>query len=251
MTRLMSDPNLLQRLQHEIHIWFVVPESVQDPARLRGFRAMLAEDESRRHRRFHFPEDRHRFLVSHALVRQVLSRYCALAPKEWRFSHSEHGKPEICNPEAAPLRFNLTHTAGLAACVVNLSGQCGIDAEKVTGRHDPMGVARRMFSQAEYLHQKRLTGQAQLEYFFQRWTLREAYVKARGIGIHFPTRKLFFRVDAEDKICVEFDPDIDDRDENWQLKLLRPTEQHIAAVAVAHSGQQRKTIVAQPFEFAD
>jgi 4'-phosphopantetheinyl transferase len=106
-----------------------------------------------------------------------------------------------------------------------------------------------MFSQAEYLHQKRLTGQAQLEYFFQRWTLREAYVKARGIGIHFPTRKLLFRVAAEDKICVEFDPDIDDRDENWQLELLRPTEHHIAAVAVAHAGPQRKTIIAQPFEF--
>ena len=60
-----------------------------------------------------------------------------------------------------------------------------------------------------------------------------------------------FRVAAEDKIGVEFDPDINDRDENWQLELLRPTEQHIAAVAVARSGHQRKTIVTQPFDFSD
>ncbi len=248
---MMIDPSFLERLQHESHVWFTVPESIQDRAILRGFLAMLAEDETQRHNRFHIPEDRHRFLVSHALVRRVLSRYCALAPKEWHFSRSEHGKPEICNPEADGLRFNLTHTAGLAACVVNLSGECGIDAEKVTGRHDPLGVARRMFSQAEYLHQKRLSGQAQLDYFFQRWTLREAYVKARGIGIRFPTRKLFFHVYADDRISVEFDPDIDDCGENWQLQLLRPTARHIAAVAVAHPGEQFKTIVAEPFQFSD
>ena len=179
----------------------------------------------------------------------MLSRYCAVAPRDWRFSRSEHGKPEICNPEGARLRFNLTHTAGLAACVVNLSGECGIDAEKIIGRRDPLGVAQRMFSPAEYLEQKHLSGRAQLEYFFQHWTLREAYVKARGIGIHFPTRKLFFRVDTENSVCVEFTPDIDDQNQNWQLQLLRPTPQHIAAVAIAHCGQQRKTIIAKPFEF--
>jgi 4'-phosphopantetheinyl transferase len=247
----MGDPSLLQRLQHESHVWFTVPECIQDRARLRGFLAMLAEDETRRHNRFQFSEDRHRFLISHALVRQVLSRYCELTPEEWHFSRSEHGKPEICNPGAPRLRFNLTHTVGLAACVVNLSGECGIDAEQITGRHNPLGVARRMFSQAEYLHQRRLTGQAQLDYFFQRWTLREAYVKARGIGIRFPTRKLLFHVDADDRISVEFEPEIDDCDENWQLQLLRPTERHVAAVAIARRGQQPKTIVAQPFRFSD
>lgn len=247
----MAHSAQFEQLNHQAHVWYAIPETIQDRSRLDAFRSILSAEELRRHERLHFQEDRHRFLVAHTLIRKVLSRYAELAPDEWRFSVTGRGKPEISNPGVAPLRFNLTHTPGLVACVVNLSGDCGIDAEKITRRHDPLGVARRMFSQEEYLTQQSLEGQTQLEYFFERWTLREAYVKARGIGIRFPTRKLRFRVESHDRVRIEFENDIHDHNDHWQIELLRPTAEHIAAVTIARHNQQLKTVVAHRYDFSD
>jgi 4'-phosphopantetheinyl transferase len=238
---------LLEQLPLEAHVWFTAPERLRDPGTLDDCLAMLCEQERERYRRFHFPADRHRFLVSHALVRCVLSRYLDLSPADWTFRNGEHGRPEISNPGLPALRFNLTHTDGLAACVVTLACDCGIDAERIVARHNPAGIAQRMFSAAECEQLQRLNGREQLEYFFRRWTLREAYVKARGIGIAFPTRKLQFAIDEQDSIQVEFAGGIDDTGKCWQFRLLYPTRQHIAALALGLDDSSDRRIVSREF----
>jgi len=239
---------MINSLYQEAHVWYTIPESVQENGILQRLKAILSHDELERHRRFHFPEDRHRYLVSHALVRTTLSKYLDIPPEDWCFSHGDHGRPEIANPGIPPLRFNLTHTTGLAGCVITLSNECGIDAEKVVERHNPSGVANRMFSKTEYQELLQLTGQEHLDYFFERWTLREAYVKARGIGISFPTRKLHFKRTPANDIQIGFHPDIEDREGDWQFELLHPTGEHIAAVAIRLDGENKKTMVTR---FAD
>jgi len=242
----MADPPMLTHSLHqEAHVWCTVAESGRDDEMLQRLTAILSEEELDRYRRFRFPADRHQYLVSHALVRRTLSSYMDLPPADWHFSHGEHGRPEICNPGIPPLRFNLTHTAGLVCCVVTLEDDCGIDAEKITARHATSGIAQRMFSEAECRELRRLEGQAHLKYFFTRWTLREAYVKARGIGISFPTRKLTFTVNNDNSVEVSFHPDIEDRRDNWQLQLLKPTAEHIAAIAIRRSSEIDKRVVAR------
>lgn len=233
----------IDSLNQQAHVWFTVPESVRDEERLQRLTAILSEEELNRCRRFHFPADRHQYLVSHALVRMSLSTYVDIPAADWRFSHGQHGRPEVANPAVPPLRFNLTHTAGLAACVVTLKDDCGIDAEEISVRHNPLGVAKRMFSKAETRALEQLEGQAHLEHFFTRWTLREAYVKARGIGISFPTRKLTFSVNEDDCVEVSFHPSIDDRRDNWHFQLLKPTEEHITAIAIRRSSTIDKRII--------
>jgi 4'-phosphopantetheinyl transferase len=223
---------LIDSLNQEAHVWFSIPESVQNDGKLRKLAAILSNEELNRYRRFHFPADRHRYLVSHALVRKTLSRYIDIPAEDWCFSHGEHGRPEISNPNVAALRFNLTHTAGLVGCVVTLDNDCGIDAELISDRHNPAGVAERMFSTDERLELKQLKDAAQLAYFFTRWTLREAYVKARGIGIAFPTRKLQFRVDDKAGVTVKFEAGLQENERDWHFHLLRPTPEHVAAIAV-------------------
>jgi len=239
---------LLDNLHREAHVWFFHPESIHGADLLAEFRSLLSGDELERYRHFYFPEDSHRYLVSHALVRKVLSRYLDLDPAEWRFSRSEHGRPQIANPGIPALQFNLTHTAGLAGCVVTISNACGIDAEKITGRHNPVGIAKRMFSETETRELEQLKGRAHLEHFFTRWTLREAYVKALGIGISFPTRKLTFTVNRENTVEISFHPDLEDQQDNWHFQLLRPTAEHIAAIAIRRNGELDKEIVTRFIE---
>jgi len=236
------------QLQQETHAWFVQPEKAAEPASIDHYRHLLSIQETAQYKRFHFPDDAHRYLISHALVRIVLSRYTDIAPSDWTFSKGEHGKPEVSNPNVAALRFNLTHTAGLVGCVVTLDNDCGIDAEHISTRHNPMGVAERMFSASECLEMQQLKDATQLEYFFTRWTLREAYVKARGIGISFPTRKLNFRVNDEACVEVMFETDLQENECNWRFHLLRPTPEHIAAIAVHTGNQPEKKLLVRTIE---
>ena len=239
---------LQDQLQREVHVWFARPDHATNPARLDQYRDILSAQETTRYRRFHFPADSHHYLIAHTLLRHTLSKYADISPAGWTFSHGKHGRPEISNPNMAALRFNLTHTAGLVGCVVTLDNDCGIDAELISDRHNPAGVAERMFSAGECLEMQQLKDAAQLDYFFTRWTLREAYVKARGIGISFPTRKLQFRVDDKAGVTVKFEADLQENERDWCFYLLRPTPEHLAAIAVRTGKLPEKKLLVRTIE---
>ena len=229
-------------LSREAHVWWIDPESVHDPDTLQSCRKLLDHDERGKLERFMHASDRHHYMVAHTLLRQTLSRYADIAPANWRFVHGAHGRPEISPDLGTRLRFNLTHTPGLCVCIVTLDDDCGIDAEKLRQRCNPLGVARRMFSESEYDALTHHEGRNFLEYFYEHWTLREAYVKARGIGISFPTRQLCFTTHGE-KVSVEFDDTVDDCNKNWHFQLIRPNSTHIVALALRNNSDQRKHVV--------
>jgi 4'-phosphopantetheinyl transferase len=235
-------------LEQEAHVWQVSPESIRDSAVLADFRTVLSDEERKQCDRFHFPEDGHRYLVSHAMLRHVLSGYTGLAPTDLLFSRSAHGRPEIGNSEVPGIRFNLTHTRGLAACIVTRNNDCGIDAEKLDSRHNMTGIAQRMFS-AEECHQlEPLRGAELSEAFFSRWVLREAFVKAKGIGISYPTRKLHFDIRDDNTIRAGFDPDLGEDERDWQFRLLRPTGEHITAIALRRDRPADYRVVQHAFK---
>lgn len=237
-------------LSSEAHVWFITPESVFDPAVLQHCQDILDTNECEKLGRFVHAHDSHSYLVSHAMLRSVLSRYADVSPSDWCFSQGPHGRPEIISDDQTRLRFNLTHTPGLAACIVTLDDDCGIDAEKFRDRHNPLGVAKRMFSAPELEQLAQCEGQAFLEYFYEHWTLREAYVKARGIGISFPTRELRFSVEGQ-QVSVRFDATIDDNEGDWHFQLIRPDATHIAALALHNSTNANKHIRIHNFDFSN
>jgi 4'-phosphopantetheinyl transferase len=234
---------LLDKLDQEAHLWVVRPESIESKVILDDCMALLSEHEQKRCRRFRFQQDRHRYLVSHALVRRALSNYADISPEQWEFSASDHGRPKVANPEATAIRFNLSHTSGFMVCLVTLSCDCGVDVESIHLRHNPIGVARKMFSTAEVSQMLRLNGPDQLEYFITRWTLREAYIKARGIGLTFPTHKIDFNITSATEIDIHFQVVTDDKPEAWQFEVFSLADAHIAAAAIYRPEQPDKTIV--------
>jgi len=241
----LKDPHTRKNtraLSHETHIWHIAPESICDPEVLQHCRDMLEPEEREKLARFIRPVDGHHYLVAHALVRSVLSFYADIAPADWRFTHGKRGRPEIHPDLGSRLRFNLTHTRGLAACVVTLDVDCGIDAELLHERNNPLGVAQRMFSSRELMALGQREGEDFLTYFYRHWTLREAYVKARGIGISFPTHQLCFEVNGE-KVSVEFDDTVDDCEKNWHFQLIRPNASHIVALALRDNSDKRKHVI--------
>ena len=236
----------LQRLDTEAHVWLTRPEDVTDAETLQACLALLSSRESERYRQFRFDRDRHHFLVAHALVRSALSVYVDVDPSSWQFSSNRHGRPEISIADnLPPLRFNLTHTRGLVACVVTLELDCGIDVEQVSARGNLTGIAEKMFATSEKHALQMLDGETLLERFFSYWTLREAYCKALGIGIAHSKRDYCFVEQGSGQWTIRFDALSDGDYQHWQFELTKPTAEHVAAVAIRTAGSPQKTIIHQ------
>ena len=161
---------------------------------------------------------------------------------------NEYGRPELASVHELPqLRFNLSHTEGLVACVISDTVDCGIDVENRLRHCDYPGIARRMFSPEENKRLDRLDHEQQAEYFFSLWTLKEAYVKARGLGLLLPTRMTNFIINSVDGITASFDKKLEEDSQDWQFTLHQPTREHILATAVrCNNGQALEVVFKDP-----
>lgn len=219
---------------NEIHVWLAFPEAIRDPDLLRAYHEMLSEAERARRRRFAFEKGRHEFLVSHALLRSVLSVYGEAEPAAWRFVTNRYGRPELVPEQREPpLRFNLSHTDKLIACAVVLEREIGVDVEWTGRRGQTVAIADRYFSQAEVRALRALPVARQRERFFSYWTLKESYIKARGMGLSLPLDRFSFLLDEAPPIRIAFDPRLRDDPQRWQFDLRRPTPEHVLALGIA------------------
>ncbi len=172
------------RGQVQLH---VLPEpAALAAAAAQRFSEWLSPDEYERWRRFHLEADRQRFLLARALVRSLLGAYVQQAPASLQFTRSPYGKPELVQPAATPeqtLKFNLSHTRGLLVLAVTAADEIGVDVESITREAEMLALAERYFAASE-VAMLRAADPLQLhELFFRLWTLKEAYVKARGLGL--------------------------------------------------------------------
>jgi 4'-phosphopantetheinyl transferase len=243
--------------EDEVHLWYFATDELTDSAWLAECERVLSAEEKERWQRFRFEEGRQQFLLSHGFLRFVLSHYAAVAPEAWAFTRSARGKPEIVPPDECPelrsLCFNLTHTAGLAACVVAWNREVGVDAEDVTRRGRPVSeeLIRYCLSPAELSCFETLPADQRQDAFFDYWTLKEAYLKARGFGLALPIQEITFTwpsgVPHEGRAAVMFGPVITDDPHTWQLERFRPTTWHKIAVAIRRLAGPDLTMIVREF----
>jgi 4'-phosphopantetheinyl transferase len=219
----------------EVHLWYALDGAIADPALLARYRALLDATERKRCDAFVFPHHRHSYLVAHALVRTVLSRYADVSPEAWRFSTNAYGRPEILAGAIDPngRRFNLSHTDGMSVCAVATGDDVGCDAEDVARPGNPVHVADSYFSSSEVAALRALPEGARRARFFAYWTLKEAYIKARGVGLSLPLDRFSMVLDEPARpIGIAFDAGFDDDPARWSFAQLRPTPRHVVACAV-------------------
>lgn len=219
-------------LPEGVDLWcFFYEEHLTDEL-ARRYDALMTPDERERHQRFHFEKDRRLFLATRALVRCALSHYADVAPADWRFDRTEHGKPFVVAPEEAPeLFFNLSNTPGLVACAVSArSERLGVDVENITRSTDAIEIADRFFSDLEVEALHALPVEQQRKRFFSYWTLKESYIKARGLGLAIPLGQFSFLLDEAPPIRIRFGPEIEDDPRGWRFRLFRASRDHFLAV---------------------
>lgn len=170
-----------------------------------------------------FASERHRVLyaVSHAFMRSVLRQYLGREESAIDIVRGDHGRPELRD---GSLRFNLSHTEGIALVGVTLSSDIGVDVERVDDRRRVSDLTRRVFTPAEL---DIWDGEA--ETFFSRWTLKEAYAKARGLGLTLGPRNFGF--DLKEPPALHCGNELDDPDD-WRFLSFQPLPGYRGAAAV-------------------
>jgi 4'-phosphopantetheinyl transferase len=212
-----------------VSVWLAEPSAWTAPEDHGRLLDVLSADERTRAERFHFDADRLAFVVAHGLLRMALSRHASVTPEAWTFSADSYGKPSIATP-ASTLGFSLSHTRGLVACAVSRSRPLGVDVEDAS-RPAPLEVAERYFVDAERRDILATEPERRGRRFFEYWTLKEAFVKACGLGLSLPLDRFEFRRDAGGAWRIAFaPPPLDDPPAWWFHAWSTPT--HQAAVAL-------------------
>jgi 4'-phosphopantetheinyl transferase len=215
-----------------VDIWLVRTDAL-DHADLARLRTLMTAEEAERGSRFVRATDRDTFTVTRALVRTTLSRYGPTAPRDWRFVTNAHDCPFVDPAQAGdpPLHFNLSHTRGLVALAVARGHRVGVDVERMD-RDVTDGIAERYFAPAEVRDLAAVPPERQPQVFFDYWTLKEAYIKARGLGLALPLDRFAFTLRGEAAPTIAFAPGFDDDAGRWQFWQSRPTPDHRLALAV-------------------
>jgi 4'-phosphopantetheinyl transferase len=192
-------------------------------------RLALPDEECARHARFGDEGAAGEFLCGRALLRAVLSTWAPVDRREWRFSLNPHGRPGIASP-SSPLHFNLSHTRGMVVLALGLDASVGVDVERLDRSVRPLEVADRFFSPFEVEGLRALPPERHRDRFLALWTLKEAYIKARGMGLALPLRGFSFSPDASPP-RVRFEPSLHDDEARWRFERVDLDSGHRVAVA--------------------
>lgn len=216
----------------EVHVWRAALDLPDPLAEALG--RLLSADERERAERFHFARDRRRFSAGRGLLRDILSRYLNAAPQELRFHYNAHGKPSLYGSD---LRFNLSHSGGLALFAVTVGGEVGVDVERIRPEVMQEGLARRYFSPREVTALEALPPEQQPPGFFNCWTRKEAYIKARGEGLSLPLDSFDVSLEPGKPARLLYVKDAPGEAERWSLWDLEVGAGFAAALALNSTGK--------------
>ncbi len=246
----------------DVHIWRAsldLPDEV-----LSSLRSTLYAEERERAGRFYFDKDRVQFTAAHGILRDILARYCGIAPAELQFHAGSYGKPALMRTgeersavesaaTAGAIEFNMSHSRWMALYAVTLKTPVGVDIEFIREDFEWERIAERFFHPDETAHLGGLPGPERRKAFFQLWTCKEAYIKGRGKGLSIPTRSFAVRlapggttasgrVDVDGGhagVATKSPTVVQDGDSaiestaRWSLFALDPAPGYAGAVAVA------------------
>jgi len=213
-----------------IDVWCSFTEEV-DEQLLHRYRRILSDGERDTEKRFRFQADRRRYVITRALTRTSLSRYVAIEPDRWSFVTNEYGRPAIANNPhgVGSVLFNISHTKGLVALAVTCDRAVGIDVEDVTVAA-PIEVAHDVFSRTEVADLNTLPAERRDDRFYEYWTFKESYIKARGLGLSIPLDQFHFVLDGESHVRLSVSEAIGDSAARWQFWQLRLSPRYLLAI---------------------
>lgn len=230
----MPPPEQLTLANDEIHVWCFPLDGSALP--VTALAALLSADERDRAARFHFEKDRSHYVIAHAVLRQLLSRYTQHAPEQFQFDIGPNGKPSLPTAYGGDrLQFNLSHSHNRALCAVANHRDLGVDLEWIRPLDDLEKIVDKFFSQSEREQLFQLEANLRLTAFYHCWTRKEAYIKACGAGLSLPLDQFDVALLPGQPACFLTINGSASEAQHWFLRGLLPANNFVGAVAVPGS----------------
>ncbi len=202
-------------------------------AALASWEALLSSEEKRAAGRFLRVVDRERYIAAHGRLRQLLGRYLACDPAELVFALGKYGKPELVLRKAQrEVSFNLAHSGEVILFGITSGSKVGVDVELVRSDLDVMSLAQSQFSREEIDALEATQPTERVEAFYRCWTLKEAYVKARGEGLALPLKQFSVAFGSEQPPVVSWAADDALALGRWSAFSFEPVSGYAGAVMV-------------------
>jgi 4'-phosphopantetheinyl transferase len=226
-----APPDILSATARDVHVWKASLDLA--PIWVQEFADTLSEDERARASRFFFNRDRSRFIVCRGVLRAILGRYLGTRPGLLEFRYGPYGKPAISVGHGDDaLRFNISHAYGTAVYAVAFGREVGIDLERIRPDFASDEVAEQHFSPREVIALRGLNRTARVEAFFNCWTRKEAYLKARGEGLSASLDKFDVSLIPGEPAALLSTTDDPQEASRWSLRELFAGPDYAAAIAV-------------------
>lgn len=243
---LSSGCNRTGASKERLYLWFAHPKDLLTEAVTQKCALLLSEDERARWQRFRLGGNRHEYLMTRALVRTALSQYHPLAPEAWRFQANEYGKPSTDHD--CGLRFNLSNSLDLVACLISKGVEVGVDVEPYERAEQIAELAPKVFSPPELAQLAALSNRERLDRALSLWTLKEAYIKATGMGLSQSMNRYSFLFGGAEGIRLELDiGSCDEPWRNWRFCLLDYAGHRVALMAEIATAPELQRWKARPF----
>ncbi|MDI1353139.1 MAG: 4'-phosphopantetheinyl transferase superfamily protein [bacterium] len=172
---------------------------------------LLNADEKARGDRFYFSKHKRRFTNARATLRTILARYLNTAPEHLEFMYNNQGKPSVINSQK--LQFNVSHTGDLAIIAIGKGYPLGVDIERFSARPYE-GIAHSLFSAQELKEFIKAPPALKPALFFHIWAQKEAFIKASGLGLSYPTKEFTVPITIPTKQLID-DPV---NNTTWQMR---------------------------------
>ncbi|MCX2981362.1 4'-phosphopantetheinyl transferase superfamily protein [Halieaceae bacterium IMCC14734] len=229
-----------------VHLWVTDTTDISDQGVEERYVQALGQAELDSYKALANAEHRREYLISQAFLRDVLSHYLEQAADSLEFVRNASGKPslQLTNQEAAPLHFNLSHSSRSVACAVTYAGHVGVDVETSHPDSGLLAMAEHYFAGDEVDCLQKLDGERQQMMFARIWTLKEAYIKARGEG-HSKSLDSF-SFDCKEPGSIRLVEDAVAR-QDWRFWSLQPIADQTVSVAVESAEARLRLFSTVPF----
>lgn len=210
-------------LENVVEVW----QERLDPPNVLELAEVLTTAELAQADRCRLPLVRQRKIVARARLRQILSCYLNIQPRSIEIQLGEHGKPQVQG-----LEFNISHSENLAVYAISQQ-PVGIDIEY----RRPLEIAslvERFFAPVEFASWQQLPSQQRELAFFRAWTMKEAYLKAIGTGLHTPLSAVVVEMDITKPSRLLAKPQVG----HWQIETLALPVGYVGTVVISGRNHQ-------------
>lgn len=182
------------QLNNRIELWLLpIPKDFTSTFSPQEIEGLLTARDTARFKNFRVATKKDEFLSARLLLRHLVSQYTSYSPDKIEAVPDEQGRPFwFHGQEKIPLYFSLSHTREMICCAVSHKMQTGCDIEQVRPRRYEKNLAEKVFSDEEMAFYFSLPEKKRRFFFYKSWTLKEAFVKAVGLGLRIPLSSLSF-----------------------------------------------------------